>query len=190
MPSPRCPHKLTPLSLQENGKKKQSDRTGRVFVFWNFRPCQHLTAFLSGVIIWPENSCPSIAQNRTYSLRILPWKKWRTHRTSGWEFLTIPRIGADHVVQLIPRAPHTLQRFPFRSARHLAHHTVYGLLHYPVMMSPFLRSFGNYTRRAIFPEKCKINQSSVDSHNKHTSHFWLDWFIGFVPPDLFLRRQG
>ena len=48
-----------------------------------------------------------------------------------------------------------------------------------------------------------INQSSVDFHCKHLdwlidwlidwlmiSQFWLDWFIGFVPHDLFLRGRG
>ena len=33
-------------------------------------------------------------------------------------------------------------------------------------LSHFLPSLGNYTRRAIFPETCKINQSSVDFHCK------------------------
>ena len=32
----------------------------------------------------------------------------------------------------------------------------------PVLLSHFLHSLGNYTRRAIFSEMCKINQSSVD----------------------------
>ena len=63
-------------------------------------------------------------------------------------------------------------------------------LDYPVMLSPFLHSLGNYTRRAIFPEMCKINQSSVDFHCKPLWSLWLDWFIGFVPPDLFLRGRG
>ena len=38
--------------------------------------------------------------------------------------------------------------------------TVY-ILYYPIVVSYFLHSLGNYTRRAIFPEMCKINQSSV-----------------------------
>ena len=54
----------------------------------------------------------------------------------------------------------------------------------------FLHSLGNYTRRAIFPETCKINQSSVDFHCKPLWSLWLDWFSGFVPPDLFLRGAG
>ena len=33
------------------------------------------------------------------------------------------------------------------------------VLYCPVMWSHFLHSLGNYTRRAIFPEMCKINQS-------------------------------
>ena len=33
------------------------------------------------------------------------------------------------------------------------------LLYHPVMSSHFLHSLGNYARRAIFPEACKINQS-------------------------------
>ena len=55
----------------------------------------------------------------------------------------------------------------------------------PVMLSLFLHSLGNYTRRAIFPEMCKINQSSVDFHCELLWSLWLDWFIEFVPPDLF-----
>ena len=48
------------------------------------------------------------------------------------------------------------------------------ILYYPVMLSHFLQSLGNYTRRAIFPEMCTINQSSVDFHCK--SFGWLiDW---------------
>ena len=35
------------------------------------------------------------------------------------------------------------------------------ILYYPVMLSHFLNSLGNYTRRAIAPKMCKINQSSV-----------------------------
>ena len=70
------------------------------------------------------------------------------------------------------------------------------VLYYPVMLSYFLHSLGNHTRRAIFPKMCKINQSSVDFHCKPfgwliawltVGQFWLDWFIGFVPPDLSLR---
>ena len=38
------------------------------------------------------------------------------------------------------------------------------VLYYPVRLRHFLHSLGNYTRRAIFPEMCKINQSSVDFH--------------------------
>ena len=62
-----------------------------------------------------------------------------------------------------------------------------------------LHSLGNYTRGAIIPEMCEINQSSVDFHYKPfdwlidwftASQLYLDWFIGFVPPDLFLRRRG
>ena len=73
------------------------------------------------------------------------------------------------------------------------------ILYHPVMLSSFLPSLGNYTRRAIFPEMCKINQSSVDFHGKPLgwlldwltkSWLWLDWFIGFVPPDRFLREAG
>ena len=42
-------------------------------------------------------------------------------------------------------------------------------IYHPIMSSHSLHSFRNYTRRAIFPETCKINQSSVDFH-------WLiDW---------------
>ena len=63
-----------------------------------------------------------------------------------------------------------------------------------VMLSHFLHSLGNYTRGAIFPGMGKINQSSVDLHRLiaclTVSQFWLDWFIGFVPPDLFLRGRG
>ena len=40
------------------------------------------------------------------------------------------------------------------------------ILYHPVMLSHYLHSLGNYTRRAIFPEMCKINQSSVDYHCK------------------------
>ena len=64
------------------------------------------------------------------------------------------------------------------------------LLYYSVKLSHFLHSLKNDTRRAISPEMCKINQSSVDFHSKHTSQFWLDWFIGFVPPHLFLRQRA
>ena len=35
-------------------------------------------------------------------------------------------------------------------------------LYHPVMLSHFLHSLGNYTRRAISLEMCEINQSSVD----------------------------
>ena len=72
-------------------------------------------------------------------------------------------------------------------------------LYHPVWLSHFLHSLGNYTRRAIFPELCKINQSRVGFHCKPfvrlidwltISSLWLDWFIGFVPPDLFLRGRG
>ena len=47
-----------------------------------------------------------------------------------------------------------------------------------------------------FSRKCakSINQSSVDFHRLMAwltvSQLWLDWFIGFVPPDLFLRGRG
>ena len=64
------------------------------------------------------------------------------------------------------------------------------VLYYPVMLSHFLHSLGNYTRGAIFPEMCKINQSSADCHCRSLWSLWLDWFVGFVPPDLFLRRGG
>ena len=60
----------------------------------------------------------------------------------------------------------------------------------PRYVESLLHSLGNYTRRAIFPEMCKINQSSVDVHDKHMGQLWLDWFIGFVPPSLFLRGRG
>ena len=43
------------------------------------------------------------------------------------------------------------------------------------MMSHFLQSLGNYTRRAIFPETCKINQSSVDFHCG-TFGWLFDWW--------------
>ena len=47
-------------------------------------------------------------------------------------------------------------------------------LYCPVMSSHFLHSLGNYTRRAIFPEMCKINQSSLDFHCEPFG--WLiDW---------------
>ena len=61
---------------------------------------------------------------------------------------------------------------------------------YPVMLNHFLHPLGNYTRRAIFPEMCKINQSSLDFHCKPLWSLWLDWFIGFVLPNLFLRGRG
>ena len=49
-----------------------------------------------------------------------------------------------------------------------------GVLYYPTMLSHFLHSLRNYTLRAIFPEMCKINQSSVDCHCKPFG--WLiDW---------------
>ena len=68
------------------------------------------------------------------------------------------------------------------------------VLYYPIMLSHFLHSLGNYTRRAIFPEMRKINQSSVNLHRLiawlTVSQFWLDWFIGIVPSDLFLRGRG
>ena len=38
---------------------------------------------------------------------------------------------------------------------------------------------------AIFPEMCKINQSSVNFYCKPLWSLWLDWFSGLVPPDLF-----
>ena len=48
------------------------------------------------------------------------------------------------------------------------------ILYYPVVLSHFLHSLGNYTRGAIFPETCKINQSSIDFHCKPLG--WLiDW---------------
>ena len=57
------------------------------------------------------------------------------------------------------------------------------------MLSHFLHSLGNYTRRAIFPDMGKINQSSVDFHGLidwlAVSQLWLGWFSGVVPPDLF-----
>ena len=58
------------------------------------------------------------------------------------------------------------------------------------LLSRYVVLLGNYTRGAIFPEMCKINQSSVDFHCKPLYSLWLDWFIGFVPPDLFLRGRG
>ena len=64
------------------------------------------------------------------------------------------------------------------------------LLYCPLMLSHFLHLLGNYTRRAIFPEMCKINQSNVDFHRKPLCSLWLDWFIEFVLPDLFLRGRG
>ena len=42
------------------------------------------------------------------------------------------------------------------------------------MLSHFLPSLGNYTRRAIFPEMCKISQSSVDFDCKPFG-WLLDW---------------
>ena len=53
------------------------------------------------------------------------------------------------------------------------------------MWSHFLHSLGNYTRGTIFPEMCKINQSSVDFHCEPLLSLWLDWFIGFAPPICF-----
>ena len=43
-------------------------------------------------------------------------------------------------------------------------------LYYPVMSSHFLHSLGNYTRGAIFPEMCKINQSRLSPFD-----WLLDW---------------
>ena len=40
------------------------------------------------------------------------------------------------------------------------------VLCYPVMLRHLLHPLGNYTRRAMFPGMCKINQSSVDCHCK------------------------
>ena len=38
-------------------------------------------------------------------------------------------------------------------------------LYYPVISCHFFHSLGNYTRRAIFPEMCKINQSIKHRHS-------------------------
>ena len=63
--------------------------------------------------------------------------------------------------QLLSSKPHRLE---FESALDF-------ILYYPVMWSHFLHSLGNYTRRAIFPEMCKINQSI-----KRSPFGWLlDW---------------
>ena len=54
------------------------------------------------------------------------------------------------------------------------------ILYCPVMMSHFLHSLGNYTRRAIFPEMCKINQSSVDFHCELLVDWLIDWrYVNF-----------
>ena len=73
------------------------------------------------------------------------------------------------------------------------------VLHSPAVFGHFLDPPGNHPRGAIFPTVDKINQSSVDFHCKPfewlidwltISQFWLDWFIGFVSHDLFLRGRG
>ena len=51
------------------------------------------------------------------------------------------------------------------------------------MLSHFLHSLGIYTRRAIFPEMCKINQSSVDFHCK-PFHWLIDWLIDWRSVNL------
>ena len=48
------------------------------------------------------------------------------------------------------------------------------VLFYPVMLSHFLHSLGNYTRRAIFPKMCRNNQWSVDFHCEPLKSLWLD----------------
>ena len=43
-----------------------------------------------------------------------------------------------------------------------------------------------------FSRKCakSINQSSVEFHCNPSLSLWLDWLIGFVPPELCLRGRG
>ena len=59
------------------------------------------------------------------------------------------------------------------------------VLFYPVMLSHFLHSLGNYTRRAIFPDMCKINQSSVDFHCEPYDHFDLIGLVDSYRPICF-----
>ena len=51
---------------------------------------------------------------------------------------------------------------------------LWGPCRYPVMLSHSLYALGNYTPRAIFPEMCKINQSSVDLYCKSFGQL-VDW---------------
>ena len=75
----------------------------------------------------------------------------------------------------------------------------YQALYCPAVFGHFLDPPGNHPRGAIFPEICKINQSSVDFQCKPfgwlidwltISELWLDWFIGLVPHDLCPRGRG
>ena len=62
-----------------------------------------------------------------------------------------------------------------------------GVLYYPIIFSHFCIHSG-IMPVGQFSRKCakSINQSSVDLHYNHTSQFWLDWFIGFVPHNKFI----
>ena len=143
-------------------------------IIWNEMDC--LNRLCSADLVLCTVSCTQYAQWIEPKRQISSYKHGQIHREN-----TVLSFMNDDLKKITKKKLHKKTRKNKKKNQ---------LMNYPVTLSHFLDPPGNHPRRAIFPEMCKINQSSVDFHCKPLWSLWLDWFIGFVPPDLFFTGAG